>query len=152
MDVRDEAVTPELSVVPESELASSDALATRPRFCSAVKIAPEGCTIGVELKKAIFWLVAVPNFVPVLVSVTMSCVDIVRFPPGVKAPVDVIEVVTTPEARVVPVSPLAGTAAAVIDVLQANPLPLVHCNALAAVLHDGTLWPVGATAVKEPKT
>ena len=44
----------------------------------------------------------------------------------------------------------SGVAPAVIDVLQAKPVPLVHCKALAAVEHEGTLWPVGATAVREP--
>ena len=40
---------------------------------------------------------------------------------------------------------------AVIDVLHENPVPDVHRRALDAVLHDGTLCPVGATAVKDPR-
>lgn len=41
---------------------------------------------------------------------------------------------------------------AVMLVLQANPVPLVHCKALAAVEHEGTDSPVGATAVSEPRS
>ena len=39
---------------------------------------------------------------------------------------------------------------AVMLVLHANPVPLVHCKALAAVEQDGTACPVGATAVRAP--
>ena len=41
----------------------------------------------------------------------------------------------TPEARVDPVKPLAGTAAAVMLVLQPNPVLVVQIKALPAVLH-----------------
>lgn len=41
---------------------------------------------------------------------------------------------------------------ATMEELQANPVPLVHCKALEEVLHDGTLCPVGATAVREPRS
>jgi len=41
---------------------------------------------------------------------------------------------------------------AVMLVLQENPVPLVHSKALEAVEHEGTDWPVGATAVKEPRS
>lgn len=42
--------------------------------------------------------------------------------------------------------------AAAIEVLQLKPVPLVHNKALLEVLHEGTLCPVGATAVKDPKS
>jgi hypothetical protein len=50
------------------------------------------------------------------------------------------------------VTPVAGTAAAVIDVLQRTALdpPLVtHCSALAAVEQDGMLMPVGEADVPD---
>lgn len=55
----------------------------------------------------------------------------------------------TVEPRAPAVTPVAGTAAAVIDVLQVTALdpPLVvHCNALAAVEHDGIETAVGDAA------
>src|SRR4051812_7022520 len=43
--------------------------ATRPRFDRAVTRFPVGLTTGVELKKASFWVVAVPILVPVVVPI-----------------------------------------------------------------------------------
>jgi cell division septation protein DedD len=51
-----------------------------------------------------------------------------------------------------PVIPERRTAAAVIEELQPNPAPLVHFNALAAVLHEGTARSDGVVAVKAPRT
>ena len=58
--------------------------------------------------------------------------------PEPMVPTVVSEDVTTPEASVVPVIPLAGTAAAVIDVLQPKPVLVVQFSALLAVEHDPT--------------
>jgi hypothetical protein len=41
---------------------------------------------------------------------------------------------------------------AVMLVLQEYPVPLVQSKALAAVEHEGIVSPVGATAVREPRT
>jgi hypothetical protein len=61
-------------------------------------------------------------------------------------PIAVNDDPVTPDARVDPVKPLAGTAAAVMLVLQVTALdpPLVaHCSALAAVEQDGIPTAVG---------
>jgi hypothetical protein len=42
------------------------------------------------------------------------------------------------------------TVAAAIAVLHEKPVPDVHFRALDEVEHDGTVCPVGATAVREP--
>lgn len=59
------------------------------------------------------------------------------------APREVKEDAVTPEASVLPVRPLAGTAAAVMDVLQPKPVLVVQISALAAVLHEPTARSVG---------
>lgn len=97
--------------------------------------------------------------VPVPVS-TPDALSVVNAPvPGVPLPMavavsdtivpsEVREDAVTPAAKVAPVNPLAGTAAAVMDVLQPKPVFVVHDSALAAVLHDPTESAVG-TAVPE---
>ena len=70
----------------------------------------------------------------------------------VSVPTEVREDAVTPLASVAPVNPEAGTAAAVMLVLQPKPVPLVHWSALAAVEQDGTARPDGLTAVKAPST
>jgi hypothetical protein len=69
--------------------------------------------------------------------------------PAAIVPTLVNDEAVTAEASVDPVSDPAGAA---IAVLQPNPVPLVHIKALAVVEQDGTVCPVGATAVNDPKT
>jgi hypothetical protein len=63
--------------------------------------------------------------------------------PDASAPTVVSDDVTTLDASVVPVRPLAGTAAAVIDVLQPNPVLVVQINASAAAEQLATACAVG---------
>jgi hypothetical protein len=65
-------------------------------------------------------------------------------------PVIVVAATVPPDRLVAVVAVLAVFA--VMLVLQLKPEPLVHSKALAAVEQDGTDWPVGATAVKEPRS
>jgi len=59
------------------------------------------------------------------------------------APKDVRLDAVTDEANVVPVNPLAGIAAAVIEVLHPNPVLVVHFSALPEVEHEPTANAVG---------
>jgi hypothetical protein len=68
--------------------------------------------------------------------------------PVVIVPTCVNDEVTTVAFNAVPDNVPAG---ATIAVLQLNPVPDVHINALAVVEHDGTVSPLGATAVSDPK-
>jgi hypothetical protein len=86
---------------------------------------------------------AVVELVPPLATGTADPFHV----PEVMVPTEVSEEVTTFEARVVPESVPAG---ATIAVLQLNPVPLVHINALAVVEQDGTDNPLGVVAVKDP--
>ncbi len=70
------------------EVAAMVGVPTSPRLERAVATSPVGWTIGVELKKASFWLVAVPILVPVVVSVIKLLAERVSPPPlTVKPPV-----------------------------------------------------------------
>jgi hypothetical protein len=60
---------------------------------------------------------------------TVISPEVVR---DVSVPTLVRDESVTPEGNVVPVNPLAGTAAAVIDVLHWNPAALCHSSALPA--------------------
>jgi hypothetical protein len=69
--------------------------AISPRLERAVRAFPDGWTIGVELKKPSFWVVAVPILVPVVVSVTMFLAEMSRLPPlTVNPPVAVATVMS----------------------------------------------------------
>ena len=141
--VSDEVTTFEASVVPVNEPAAAapaakqftpDSYKTRPPTVAQTDPATVPTVESDAAVNVLFRTVA-----PVTVS-------------DASVPTDVRDEAVTPLARVAPVRPLAGTAAAVIVVLQLNPVPLVQSNALAAVEHDGTARPEGLTAVSAPRT
>jgi hypothetical protein len=99
----------------------------------AVNFVPDEISAGAFRFPVIVGLALVTKVVPVPVC---DAID-VALPDDVMTPVRFAFVVTVDAATAV---------------LQPNPVPLVHFNALPDVLHDGTACAVGATAVNEPST
>lgn len=142
-DVRDDVTTLLASVVPVSVPAAAapaakqftpDSYKTKPATVAQTDPATVPTVESDAAVNVLFRTVA-----PVTVS-------------DASVPTDVKDEAVTPLASVAPVRPLAGTAAAVIVVLQLNPVPLVQSRADAAVEQDGTASPDGLTAVSAPMT
>ena len=127
------------------------------RTCPAPGAVAPLTTIVVVAEFSAFAVVAIPAVKLAAVPVAFVSTIELGVPP---APLKVTNAPAFPTATASavatfapkPVSPPNAIEAAVMDVLQLKPVPLVQLSALPAVLHDGTAKPLGVVAVNAPRS